>query len=215
MSYIVFDTLRRYLEFKGYRVKYVQNFTDIDDKIIDRAHQLGVSPRELADRFISQYFTDMDALNIRRADLYPKATEEIPKIMEIVQGLINKGHAYEVEGNVYFRVRSSPGYGKLSHQDLAGLLSGARIEPGVGKEHPLDFALWKAAKPGEPYWESPWGRGRPGWHIECSAMSLRHLGETLDIHGGGRDLVFPHHENEIAQSECFTGVTPFVRVLAP
>ncbi len=211
MSYIVFDVIRRYLEFKGYKVKYVQNFTDVDDKIIDRAHQAGMTPGELADRFIAQYFIDMDALNIRRADIYPKATEEIPKIIEVVRGLIDKGHAYEVEGNVYFRVRSDPNYGKLSRQNLDGLLTGARIEPGVEKEHPLDFALWKAAKPGEPCWESPWGKGRPGWHIECSAMSLKYLGETLDIHGGGRDLIFPHHENEIAQSECFTGVIPFVR----
>jgi len=210
MSYIVFDVIRRYLEFRGYKVKYVQNFTDIDDKIIDRAHQLGISPSELAERFIAQYFVDMDTLNIKRADLYPKATEEIPKIIEVIQGLINKGHAYEAEGSVYFRVRSDPGYGKLSHQDLEALQAGARIEPGSGKEHPLDFALWKVAKPGEPWWESPWGKGRPGWHIECSAMSLRHLGETLDIHGGGQDLIFPHHENEIAQSEGFTGV-PFVK----
>ncbi len=211
MSYIVFDMIRRYLEFRGYKVKYVQNFTDIDDKIIDRAHQAGIAPRELADRFIAQYFVDMDVLNIKRADVYPKATEEIPKIVEVVQGLIDKGHAYEVEGNVYFRVKSAPGYGKLSHQSVDGLLVGARIEAGEGKEHPLDFTLWKAAKPGEPHWGSPWGEGRPGWHIECSAMSLKHLGETLDIHGGGRDLIFPHHENEIAQSECFTGITPFVR----
>ena len=206
MSYVIFDVIRRYLEFRGYKVKYVQNFTDIDDKIIDRAHQLGISPGELAQGFIAQYFVDMDALNIKRADLYPKATEEIPKIIEVIQGLINKGHAYQAEGSVYFRVRSDPDYGKLSHQDLEALQAGARIEPGSGKEHPLDFALWKAAKPGEPWWESPWGKGRPGWHIECSAMSLRHLGETLDIHGGGQDLIFPHHENEIAQSEGFTGV---------
>jgi cysteinyl-tRNA synthetase len=209
MSYVVFDVIRRYLEFRGYKVKYVQNFTDIDDKIIDRAHHLGISPAELAERFTAQYFVDMDALNIKRADLYPKATEEIPKIIEVIQGLIDKGHAYEAEGSVYFRVRSDLDYGKLSHQDLEALQAGARIEPGSGKEHPLDFALWKATKPGEPWWESPWGKGRPGWHIECSAMSLRHLGETLDIHGGGQDLIFPHHENEIAQSEGFTGV-PFV-----
>jgi cysteinyl-tRNA synthetase len=211
MSYIVFDMVRRYLEFRGYKVKYVQNFTDIDDKIIDRANQIGITPRELADSFIAQYFVDMDALNIERADIYPKATEEIPKIVEVVQGLIDKGHAYEVEGDVYFRVKSDSGYGKLSRQNVDDLMVGARIEAGVGKEHPLDFTLWKAAKPGEPYWESPWGQGRPGWHIECSAMSLKYLGETLDIHGGGRDLIFPHHENEIAQSECFTGITPFVK----
>jgi len=211
MSYIVFDVVLRYLRFKGYKVKYVQNFTDVDDKIIDRASQLGISASELAERFIARYFADTDALNIKRADVYPRATEEIPKIIEVIHGLIDKGHAYEAEGNVYFRVRSDLDYGKLSQQDLEALQSGCRVEVGSEKEHPLDFALWKAAKPGEPCWESPWGEGRPGWHIECSAMSLRHLGETLDIHGGGRDLIFPHHENEIAQSESFTGVTPFVR----
>lgn len=211
MSYIVFDVIRRYLEFKGYKVKYVQNFTDIDDKTIDRAYKLGISTKELTDRFIAQYFADMDALNIKRADIYPKATEEIPKIIEVIQGLIDKGHAYEVEGSVYFRVKSDLDYGKLSHQSPDRVLAGARIEPGTGKEHPLDFALWKAAKPGEPSWESPWGAGRPGWHIECSAMSLKYLGESLDIHGGGQDLIFPHHENEIAQSEGFTGIVPFVR----
>jgi len=211
MSYITFDVVRRYLEFKGYRVKYVQNFTDVDDKIIDRAHQMGIPPSELAQKFIDQYFVDMDALNIRRADIYPRATEEIPKIVEMVQGLVDRGHAYEAEGSVYFRVKSCPDYGKLSHQDLDALQAGARVEAGAEKEHPLDFTLWKAAKPGEPSWDSPWGKGRPGWHIECSAMSLKYLGETLDIHGGGRDLIFPHHENEIAQSESFTGVVPFVR----
>ena len=211
MSYITFDVVRRYLEFKGYKVKYVQNFTDIDDKIIDRAQQLGIAPVELAEKFIAQYFADMDLLNIRRADVYPRATQEIPGIIEVIRGLIDKGHAYEAQGSVYFRVKSDLDYGKLSHQDLDALQVGARVEVGSEKEHPLDFALWKAAKPGEPCWESPWGKGRPGWHIECSAMSLRHLGQTLDIHGGGRDLIFPHHENEIAQSESFTGVVPFVR----
>lgn len=211
MSYVIFDVVRRYLEFKGYKVKHVQNFTDIDDKIIDRAHKSGTSPAELAEKFISQYFVDMDKLNIKRAHVYPRATEEIPKIIEVVQGLVGRGHAYQAGGDVYFRVSSAPDYGKLSHQGLEALQAGARVEIGVGKEHPLDFALWKAAKPGEPWWESPWGKGRPGWHIECSAMSLRHLGETLDIHGGGQDLIFPHHENEIAQSESFTGITPFVK----
>ena len=210
MSYIIFDVIRRYLEFKGYKVKYVQNFTDVDDKIIDRAHKLGISYRKLADRFIAQYFVDMDALNIKRADIYPMATQEMPKIIEVIQGLINKGHAYQAGGNVYFRVRSDPDYGKLSCQSLETLMSGARVEAGEGKEYPLDFALWKRAKPGEPSWRSPWGEGRPGWHIECSVMSLKYLGDSLDIHGGGQDLIFPHHENEIAQSECFTGV-PFVR----
>jgi cysteinyl-tRNA synthetase len=203
--------VRRYLEFRGYKVKYVQNFTDIDDKIINRAQQAGVTPGELAEKFIAQYFGDMDRLNVRRADVYPRATEEIPKIIEVIQGLVDKGRAYESQGGVYFRVKGDPDYGKLSHQSLDDLQAGARVEVGVDKEHPLDFALWKAAKPGEPWWDSPWGKGRPGWHIECSAMSMRYLGETLDIHGGGQDLIFPHHENEIAQSEGFTGVTPFVK----
>lgn len=211
MSYIVFDTIRRYLEFRGYKVKYVQNFTDIDDKIIARANESGISAKELAQKFIDQYFADMDALNIKRADIYPRATEEIPKILEVIKGLIQKGHAYESRGDVYFRVNSDPDYGKLSHRTLDGMMAGARVEVGEAKEHPLDFALWKAAKPGEPQWHSPWGQGRPGWHIECTAMSLKYLGETLDIHGGGQDLIFPHHENEIAQSESFTGVKPFVR----
>jgi cysteinyl-tRNA synthetase len=211
MSYIVFDMVRRYLEFRGYKVKYVQNFTDIDDKIINRAQQAGVTPGQLAEKFIAQYFADMDRLNVRRADVYPRATEEVPKIIEVVKGLMDKGHAYESGGDVYFSVKSDADYGKLSHQSLDALQAGARVEVGVDKEHPLDFALWKAAKPGEPCWESPWGKGRPGWHIECSAMSMRYLGETLDIHGGGQDLIFPHHENEIAQSEGFTGVTPFVK----
>jgi cysteinyl-tRNA synthetase len=211
MSYIVFDTIRRYLEFRGYNVKYVQNFTDIDDKIIARANETGISARDLAQRFIDMYFADMDALNIKRADIYPRATEEIPKIVEIIEGLVKRGHAYQAGGDVYFRVNSDPDYGKLSHRTLDGMMAGARIEVGEAKEHHLDFALWKATKPGEPQWRSPWGQGRPGWHIECSAMALKYLGETLDIHGGGQDLIFPHHENEIAQSEGFTGVKPFVR----
>jgi len=211
MSYIVFDTIRRYLEFRGYKVKYIQNFTDIDDKIITRANELGIPPQELAEGFITQYFTDMDALNVKRAHVYPRATEEIPKIIEIVEGLIQKGYAYQAGSDVYFRVTSDPDYGKLSHRDLDDMVAGARIDVDEAKEHPLDFALWKAAKPGEPHWQSPWGQGRPGWHIECSTMCLEHLGETVDIHGGGQDLIFPHHENEIAQSESFTSVTPFVR----
>ena len=211
MSYIVFDAIRRYLRFRGYRVKYVQNITDIDDKIIDRANQLGISPRELAEKYADNFFKDMDALNIERADVYPRATEEIPKIIEVIQGLIVRGHAYPTQGSVYFRVRSVPDYGKLAHRSLNSMMAGARIEAGEEKEHPMDFVLWKAAKPGEPSWDSPWGKGRPGWHIECSAMSLKYLGETLDIHGGGQDLIFPHHENEIAQSESFTGIKPFVR----
>ncbi|UCG84687.1 MAG: cysteine--tRNA ligase [Dehalococcoidia bacterium] len=211
MSYIVFDTIRRYLEFRGYKVKYVQNFTDIDDKIITRANELNIPATELAERFSAQYLANMDDLNVIRANIYPKATEEIPKIIEVIEGLIQKGHAYESDGDVYFRVTSDPEYGKLSHRNLDDMLAGARIEVSESKEHPLDFALWKAAKPGEPQWQSPWGQGRPGWHIECSAMSIKYLSETIDIHGGGQDLIFPHHENEIAQSESFTLAKPFVR----
>ena len=211
MSYIIFDVIRRYLQWSGYKVKYVQNVTDIDDKIIDRANKLGIPTKELAEKYADGYFADMDALNISRADIYPRATEEIPKIIEIIQGLVAKGYAYPAQGSVYFRVRSMADYGKLSHRNLESMMSGARIEAGEEKEYPMDFVLWKAAKPGEPSWESPWGHGRPGWHIECSAMSLKYLGDTIDIHGGGQDLIFPHHENEIAQSEGFTGVKPFVK----
>jgi len=211
MSYIIFDVIRRYLRFKGYRVKYVQNVTDIDDKIIDRASKRGVKANELAQQYTDSFFEDMDALNIERADEYPYATGEIDKIIDVIGGLIDKGHAYPAGGSVYFRVKSCPDYGKLSRRSLESMMSSCSIEMGREKEHPMDFALWKAAKPGEPWWESPWGQGRPGWHIECSAMSLKYLGDTLDIHGGGQDLIFPHHENEIAQSECFTGTKPFVR----
>jgi len=210
MTYIIFDVIKRYLKFKGYKVKHVQNFTDVDDKIIERANQLGVPPTELAGKYSDQYFTNMDALNIERADIYPRATEEMPKIIEIIRGLIAKGYAYESEGSVYFRVKQAPDYGKLSHRKLEEMIpKDTYCER--NKEYPLDFALWKASKPGEPFWESPWGEGRPGWHIECSAMALKYLGDTIDIHGGGQDLIFPHHENEIAQSESFTGETPFVR----
>jgi cysteinyl-tRNA synthetase len=211
MSYVIFDVIRRYLQFKGYKVKYVQNITDIDDKLIDRAGKLSISVSELARRFTDSYFEDMDALNVGRVDIYPRATEEIDKIIEVIGGLIDKGYAYPAGGSVYFRVGSVPDYGKLSHRSLESMMTGGNVEFGKEKEQPLDFALWKAAKPGEPWWESPWGRGRPGWHIECSAMSLKYLGDTLDIHGGGQDLVFPHHENEIAQSESFTGKKPFVK----
>ncbi|MDP6782565.1 MAG: cysteine--tRNA ligase [Dehalococcoidia bacterium] len=207
MSYILFDVLRRYLEYRGYQVRHVQNFTDIDDKIITRANTLGISIRELADKYIASYFEVMDALNVRRAHIYPKATEEVPHIIEIVQGLVDKGFAYESEGDVYFRVRRFPAYGHLSKRSVDDMSPFAEEGP---KEDALDFTLWKGAKPEEPSWESPWGPGRPGWHIECSAMCLNYIGENLDIHGGGQDLVFPHHENEIAQSECFTGA-PFVR----
>ena len=194
MSYIIFDAIRRYLEFQGYKMRHVQNFTDIDDKIINRANSLGISARELADKYIAQYFTSMDSLNIQRAHVYPYVTQEIPQIIEIVQGLLKKGYAYQVDGDVYFRVTKRADYGKLSRRSLDEMVAGARVEPGSGKEHPMDFALWKASKPGEPSWPSPWGPGRPGWHIECSAMSYRYLGETLDIHGGGQDLIFPHDE---------------------
>jgi len=211
MSYVIFDIIQRYLKFRGYKVKYVQNVTDIDDKLIKQANQLGTTVRELADKYTNSYFEDMDALNVERADVQPRATEEIPKIIEVIQGLIDKGYAYDIKGNVYFRVRNVADYGKLSHRNLESMIAGARIEVEEEKEDPMDFALWKSSKPGEPSWDSPWGKGRPGWHIECSAMSLKYLGNTLDIHGGGQDLVFPHHENEIAQSESFTGVKPFAK----
>jgi len=211
MSYIVFDVITRYLRFRGYKVKYVQNITDIDDKIIDRANKLGIPASELAGKFTDSYFDDMDALNIGRADIYPRATEEIPKIIEVIQGLIDKGYAYPAQGSVYFRVNSVSDYGKLSHRSLESMMSACSVEMGREKEDPMDFALWKAVKPGEPSWASPWGNGRPGWHIECSAMSLKYLGNTLDIHGGGQDLIFPHHENEIVQSESFTGAKPFAK----
>ena len=211
MSYVVFDVLRRYLEYRGYQVRHVQNFTDIEDKIIARAQAMDVTTDELARQYVERFFTDMDKLNIQRAHVYPLATHEIPGMIEMIQGLIAKGHAYPVDGDVYFRVTSDDDYGKLSGRALDDLQAGARIEVDERKEHPMDFALWKASKPGEPSWESPWGGGRPGWHIECSVMSRHYLGETLDIHGGGQDLIFPHHENELAQSESYTGVTPFVR----
>ncbi|MBI4216305.1 MAG: cysteine--tRNA ligase [Chloroflexi bacterium] len=211
LSYIVFDAVRRYLEFRDYRVRHVQNFTDIDDKIIGRAKVRGVPVKELVDGLIADYFKDMDSLNILRAHVYPRVTEEMPQIIDMVRGLVDKGYAYQLGGDIYFRVRSRPDYGKLSRRKLEEMSAGARLEVDLAKEHPMDFALWKAAKPGEPSWESPWGLGRPGWHIECSAMSLRYLGDALDIHGGGQDLIFPHHENEIAQSEAFTGQAPLVR----
>ncbi|MFA5374308.1 MAG: cysteine--tRNA ligase [Dehalococcoidia bacterium] len=209
MSYVLFDVIRRYLAYRNYKVKYVQNFTDIDDKLIKRANEAKTTVKELAEKFIVAYFEDMDALNIKRADIYPRATEEVPKIIEVIAGLIDKGHAYPVGGDVYFSVSSFPGYGKLSHRRPEDMISESGNEN--IKKHPMDFALWKGAKPGEPQWDSPWGLGRPGWHIECTAMSIKYLGETIDIHGGGNDLVFPHHENEIAQSEAFTGKAPFAR----
>ena len=211
MSYITFDVVRRYLEWRGYNVLHIQNFTDVDDKIIDRSASIGSSPKDLAEGLIQDYFNEMDALNIKRAHIYPRATEEIAKILEMTEGLVENGAAYAVDGDVYYRISSYADYGKLSHRTLEGMMSGARIEVDNRKEHPMDFALWKAAKPGEPSWESPWGPGRPGWHMECSAMSLKYLGERFDIHGGGLDLIFPHHENEIAQTEAFTGVSPSVQ----
>jgi len=211
MSYIFFDVLRRYLEYRGYTVQYVQNFTDIEDRIIETAQALGISVEELAKRYIERFFAEMDALNVKRAHHHPRATEVIDKMIEIIQGLIAKGHAYPVDGDVYFRVTSDPDYGKLSGRTLGEMQAGARIEVDPRKEHPMDFALWKAAKPGEPSWDSPWGQGRPGWHIECSAMAMKFLGEQIDIHGGGQDVLFPHHENEIAQSESYTGKVPFTK----
>ncbi len=201
----VFDTLRRYLEFRGYKVFYVQNFTDVDDKIIRKANELGKTALEVSENAIKEYFIDADGLKVRRADVHPKVTENMDIIIDIVKTLVDKGFAYEVDGDVYFDVSKFPEYGKLSHQPLDDLKAGARIEVGEKKRDPMDFAVWKAAKPGEPYWDSPFGKGRPGWHIECSAMSRHYIGDTIDIHGGGADLIFPHHENEIAQSECATG----------
>ncbi|HEX2281578.1 MAG TPA: cysteine--tRNA ligase, partial [Thermomicrobiales bacterium] len=211
MSLISFDVIRRYLEHRGYEVRHIQNFTDIDDKIINRANAEGIDPDELTEAYIAEWHEQIRRLNVLPATHYPRATEEVSPIIAMVQGLIDRGHAYAVDGDVYFRVRSFAGYGKLSHRDLDDLLAGARIEVDERKEDPLDFALWKAAKPGEPSWESPWGPGRPGWHIECSAMSSTYLDGQVDIHGGGADLIFPHHENEIAQSEAFLGVEPFAR----
>lgn len=204
---VVFDTIRRYLEYRGYEVFFVQNFTDVDDKIINRAIEEKITPQEVATKYTEAYFEDADKLNVRRADVHPKVSEHIPEIVELVATLIEKGYAYVSGGDVYFAVRRFPGYGKLSGRNLDELLAGARIEPGGNKRDPLDFALWKAAKPGEPKWPSPWGEGRPGWHIECSAMALKYLGPDFEIHGGGADLIFPHHENEIAQSEAATGKT--------
>ncbi|MBQ1391534.1 MAG: cysteine--tRNA ligase [Firmicutes bacterium] len=206
---VVFDTLRRYLEFRGYQVKYVQNFTDVDDKIINKAREEGVTAPEISERFIKEYFDDADALNVRRADVHPKVSQHIGDIIKFVKTLIEKGYAYEADGDVYFSTRKFPEYGKLSGQNIDDLEAGARIAIGEVKEDPLDFALWKAQKSeDEIAWNSPWGKGRPGWHIECSTMARKHLGATIDIHAGGEDLQFPHHENEIAQSECCNGV-PF------
>ncbi len=201
----VFDVLRRYLEWRGYTVNFVQNFTDIDDKLIKKANEEGITVKEVAERYIEEFWTDAKGLNVREATVHPKATENIDAIQDIITSLIEKGYAYESKGDVYFRAKRFNEYGKLSHQPLDDLEAGARIDVTEIKEDPMDFCLWKSAKPGEPYWESPWGKGRPGWHIECSAMAGRFLGKTIDIHCGGQDLIFPHHENEIAQSECANG----------
>ncbi len=207
MSALVFDIIRRYLEYRGYKVKHVMNYTDVDDKIIARAQKLGEEPLELAERYIKDYAQNLADLNILPATVNPRVSSTIPLIIEFVQGLIDKGYAYAAQnGDVYFRVAKDEDYGRLSRRKLEDMQAGSRVEIEEEKENPLDFALWKAAKPGEISWESPWGKGRPGWHIECSAMSLKELGEQIDIHGGGNDLIFPHHENEIAQSESYTGV---------
>ncbi len=205
--FIIFDTLRRYLEYCGNTVYFVQNFTDIDDKMINKANELGITVRELADKYIEEYFKDADGLGIKRATFHPRATDNIDAIIDIVSELEKKGYAYNVDGDVYFAAKKFNEYGKLSHQPLEDLESGARIDINEAKRDPMDFALWKKQKPGEPAWESPWGMGRPGWHIECSAMATKFLAKTIDIHSGGQDLIFPHHENEIAQSECAHGVT--------
>lgn len=204
----VFDVLRRFLEWRGYDVRFVQNFTDIDDKLIKKANEEGITVPEVAERYIGEFWTDAEGLNVRKATVHPRATENIDAIQNIISSLIEKGFAYESAGDVYFRAKRFSEYGKLSHQPLDELAAGAsnRVEGGAEiKEDPMDFCLWKGAKPGEPYWDSPWGKGRPGWHIECSAMAGRYLGDTIDIHCGGQDLIFPHHENEIAQSECANG----------
>ena len=207
MSALVFDIVRRYLEYSGYEVRFVMNFTDVDDKIIDRANKIGADPFVLAQGYIEDYQRNLAALNILPATVNPRATQEMPHILKMIQALIDQGSAYAVDGDVYYRVESNPEYGKLSGRRLENMNAGARIQVDDRKEHPMDFALWKAAKPGEPAWDSPWGKGRPGWHIECSAMNMHHLGEQIDIHGGGNDLIFPHHENEIAQTEALTHKT--------
>lgn len=201
----VFDVLRRYFEWRGYRVSFVQNFTDIDDKLIKRANEEGSTVPEIAERYIKEFWTDADGLNVKHATVNPRATENIEQIQSIISALVEKGYAYQSGGDVYYRAKKFSGYGKLSHQPLEDLEAGARIDVTEVKEDPMDFCLWKGAKPGEPYWDSPWGKGRPGWHIECSAMACRYLGKTIDIHCGGLDLIFPHHENEIAQSEAANG----------
>ncbi len=209
--YVTWDVFRRYLEFSGFDVTHIQNFTDVDDKIIHRANELKRNPSDLAQEYIDAYFEEFDQLNVKRAHQYPKVTAHIPEIIVLVKKLIQNGFAYENKGDVFFEVKKCADYGKLSRQSVDDLVKGKRIEPSENKKNPEDFALWKAAKPGEPSWESPWGKGRPGWHIECSVMSSKYLGEQFDAHGGGQDLIFPHHENEIAQSESASGKKPFVK----
>lgn len=208
--YIIFDTVRRYFEYKGYKVNYVQNFTDVDDKIIKRANEENTTAIEIVEKYIAETLKDADGLNIKRAVVHPRVTQEMPAIISMIQTLMDKGFAYEVNGTVYFDIQAYRDYGKLSHKNQEDLEAGARIEINEDKKHPMDFVLWKPKKPGEPSWESPWGDGRPGWHIECSAMAKKYLGDTIDIHAGGEDLIFPHHENEIAQSEAANG-KPFAR----
>ncbi len=210
MSALVFDIIRRYLEYRGYQVRHAMNYTDVDDKIINRANQIGMDPIKLAEKYIDEFGKHLVDLNILPATVYPRATHEIPYIIKLITQLGEEGYAYEVDGDVYFRVSQDKDYGKLSSRQLEDMQAGARVNVDERKENPMDFALWKSSKPGEPAWESPWGKGRPGWHIECSAMSMHHLGEQIDIHGGGNDLIFPHHENEIAQTESATG-KPFAR----
>src|SRR5512136_1349839 len=210
MSALVFDIIRRYLEYRGYQVKHAMNYTDVDDKIINRANQLGMDPIKLAEKYIDEYNHHLVDLHILPATVYPRATHEISNIIKLITQLGEEGYAYEVDGDVYFRVSLDKDYGKLSGRQLEDMQAGARVDVDERKENPMDFALWKSSKPGEPAWDSPWGKGRPGWHIECSAMSMHHLGEQIDIHGGGNDLIFPHHENEIAQTESATG-KPFAR----
>ena len=203
--FVTWDVIKRYFRKCGYEVRHIQNFTDVDDKIIRTANEQGVTWKDIADRYIDGYFEAMDALGVQHADLYPRVSDHIPDIIAMIETLVDRGYAYPLEGDVYFSVEKFPEYGKLSGRKLEDMQAGARIEVDERKHHPMDFALWKAAKPGEPYWESPWGKGRPGWHIECSTMSLKYLGKTFDFHGGGSDLIFPHHENEIAQSQCSCG----------
>jgi cysteinyl-tRNA synthetase len=210
MSSLVFDIIRRYLEYRGYQVRHAMNYTDVDDKIINKANQMGIDPIRLAETYIDEFGKHLSDLNILPATVYPRATREIPYIIQLITQLGEEGYAYEVDGDVYFRVSKDKDYGKLSSRHLEDMEAGARVDVDERKENPMDFALWKSSKPGEPAWESPWGKGRPGWHIECSAMSMHHLGEQIDIHGGGNDLIFPHHENEIAQTESATG-KPFAR----